>query len=390
MNVNNSMLILSISPEAISRPYYFDSTRRKIYSLEELMYHCYYYWKQSIDDFLAGKIEIWIKEELKLPYLASRIEKIKDREHTITTQYAAFLDVIDYFEIDEINSITKEVYSWENMDQWQKLKEKGDIALENEQYTQAVKYYLEAIDINDNVTILNNLGVAYMKQEKFEDALMCLQKAHFKEPYNEDIVVNTAQVLMLQGDYETAKAQLKKFDFASKGWKAYKLYGEISYIQQDYENALIYFKKAIDLGDDFTSNIRIADIYSVLGEYKGAINAIEAIKDKNNDQYYYNYARINYKFGKVRDAITQAEQAVEINRKNLDAWILLVKLYKKIKDIPQAERALLKVFELDPDNDEAKLEYATLKKSKGLIKDYQEVLKGMLNKWKQRYREQNN
>lgn len=390
MNVNNSMLILSVSPESISRPYYFDSTHRKIYSLEELMYHCYYYWKQSIDDFLAGKIEIWIKEELKLPYLASRIEKIKDREHTITAQYSAFLDVIDYFEIDEINSITKEVYSWENMDQWQKLKEKGDIALENEQYTQAVKYYLEAIDINDNVTILNNLGVAYMKQEKFEDALMCLQKAHFKEPYNEDIVVNTAQVLMLQGDYETAKAQLKKFDFASKGWKAYKLYGEISYIQQDYENALIYFKKAIDLGDDFTSNIRIADIYSVLGEYKGAINAIEAIKDKDNDQYYYNYARINYKFGKVRDAIIQAEQAVEINRKNLDAWILLVKLYKKIKDIPQAERALLKVFELDPDNDEAKLEYATLKKSKGLIKDYQEVLKGMLNKWKQRYREQNN
>lgn len=390
MNVNNSMLILSISPESISRPYYFDSTHRKIYSLEELMYHCYYYWKQSIDDFLAGKIEIWIKEELKLPYLASRIEKIKDREHTITTQYAAFLDVIDYFEIDEINSITKEVYSWENMDQWQKLKEKGDIALENEQYTQAVKHYLEAIDINDNVTILNNLGVAYMKQERFDDALMCLQKAHFKEPYNEDIVVNTAQVLMLQGNYETAKAQLKKFDFASKGWKAYKLYGEISYIQQDYENALIYFKKAIDLGDDFTSNIRIADIYSVLGEYKGAINAIEAIKDKDNDQYYYNYARINYKFGKVRDAITQAEQAVEINRKNLDAWILLVKLYKKIKDIPQAERALLKVFELDPDNDEAKLEYATLKKSKGLIKDYQEVLKGMLNKWKQRYREQNN
>lgn len=390
MNVNNSMLILSVSPESISRPYYFDSTHRKIYSLEELMYHCYYYWKQSIDDFLAGKIEIWIKEELKLPYLASRIEKIKDREHTITTQYAAFLDVIDYFEIDEINSITKEVYSWENMDQWQKLKEKGDIALENEQYTKAVKHYLEAIDINDNVTILNNLGVAYMKQERFDDALMCLQKAHFKEPYNEDIVVNTAQVLMLQGNYETAKAQLKKFDFASKGWKAYKLYGEISYIQQDYENALIYFKKAIDLGDDSTSNIRIADIYSVLGEYKGAINAIEAIKDKDNDQYYYNYARINYKFGKVRDAITQAEQAVEINRKNLDAWILLVKLYKKIKDIPQAERALLKVFELDPDNDEAKLEYATLKKSKGLIKDYQEVLKGMLNKWKQRYREQNN
>lgn len=390
MNVNNSMLILSVSPESISRPYYFDSTHRKIYSLEELMYHCYYYWKQSIDDFLAGKIEIWIKEELKLPYLASRIEKIKDREHTITAQYAAFLDVIDYFEIDEINSITKEVYSWENMDQWQKLKEKGDIALQNEQYTKAVKYYLEAIDINDNVTILNNLGVSYMKQEKFEDALMCLQKAHFKEPYNEDIVVNTAQVLMLKGDYETAKAQLQKFDFASKGWKAYKLYGEISYIQQDYENALIYFKKAIDLGDDFTSNIRIADIYTVLGEYKGAINAIEAIRDKDNDLYYYNYARINYKFGKVRDAITQAEQAVEINKRNLDAWILLVKLYKKIKDIPQAERALLKVFELDPDNDEAKLEYATLKKSKGLIKDYQEVLKGMLNKWKQRYREQNN
>lgn len=386
---SNSMLILSVSPQS-TKPYYFDSTHKKIYSLEELMYHCYYYWKQSIDDFLAGKIEIWIKEELKLPYLATRIEKIKDKESTITKQYAAFLDIIDYFDMDELKSITKEVYSWENMDQWQKLKQKGDIALESEQYIEAVNYYLQAIDINDNVTILNNLGVAYMRQERFEDALMCLQKAHLKEPYNEDIIINIAQTLTLNGDYETAKAQLQKFDFVSKGAKAYKLYGEIAYLQEDYENALIYFKKAIDLGDNFTSNIRIADIYSILGEYKDAINAIESIENKDNDQYYYNYAKINYKFKKTKEAIKQAQQAVEINKQNIDAWLLLVKLYKKAHNIPQAERALLKVFELDSENEEAKLEYATLKKSKGFLKDYQDMLKTIISKWKQRYREQNN
>ncbi len=386
---DNSMLILSVSPQS-TKPYYFNSTHRRIYSLEELMYHCYYYWKQSIDDFLSGNIEIWIKEELKLPYLATRIERIKEKENTITAQYTSFLNIIDYFDIDELKSITKEVYSWENMDQWQKLKQKGDIAVENEQYIEAVKYYLQAIDINDNVTILNNLGIAYMKQERFEEALMCLQKAHLKEPYNEDIIINIAQVLTLKGDYETAKAQIQKFSFVSNGVKAYKLYGEIAYLQKDYRNALIYFKKAIDLGDNFTSNIRTADICSILGDYKGSVNAIEAIENKNNDEYYYNYAKINYEFKKIKEAINQAQQAVEINKQNIDAWILLVKLYKKSRNIPQAERALLKVFELEPDNEEAKLEYATLKKSKGFLKDFQDILKSMLNKWKQRYREQNN
>lgn len=386
----SSMLILSISPENVSKPYCFDSTHRRIYSLEELMYHCYYYWKQSIDDFLAGKIEMWIAEDLKLPYIASRIEKIKNRESTITAQYAAFLNIIDYFQPDDINSITKELYSWENMDQWQKFKQKGDIALENGMYTEAIKRYLEALEINNDVTILNNLGLAYMKQNKYSEAMTYFQKAHLKEPYNEDIVINIADALMLQGDYETAEAQLKKFDFMNRNPKTYKLYGELAYIHQDYEKALIYFKKASDLGDKFTSNVKIAEIYAILGEYSKAIDAIEIIEQKDSDRYYYNYARINYKLGKIRDAIRQAEKAVEINRQNIEAWLLLVKLYKKTKDIPQAERALLKVFELDSDNEQAKLEYSTLKKSKGLFKDYQDILKEILNKWKQKYRQENN
>lgn len=389
MNANNSMLILSASPERVDKPYYFNSTHRRMYSLEELMYHCYYYWKQSIDDFLAGKMEIWISEELKLPYLASRIEKIKDKEKTITAQYTAFLSSVDYFENDEISLLFKEVYSWENMDQWKKYKEKGDYALEEGQYSEAVKRYLEALNINDDITILNNLGIAYMRQKKYSDAMICLQKAHIKQPYNDDIIINISEVLMLQGDYDNAQLQLKKFSFMDKSSKAYNLYGEIEYLQGYYENALVYFIKAHNLGDKNKSLIRMAEIYDKLGKYNDAINTMNKMEDNRSDDYYCNYANLNFKMGKIKEAIKQVEIAIDINKKNIDAWLLLVKIHKKNRDIEQAERALLKIFEIDPDNESAKLEYATLKKSQGFIKDYQDILKGILNKWKQKYREEN-
>lgn len=390
MGKTNSMLILSTSPENVHRPYYFSSTRKRIYSLEELMYHCYYYWKQSIDDFLAGKFEMWITDDLNLPYLASQIEKIKSKEKTITAQFISFLNIIDYFEDNEINLITKEVYSWENMDQWRKFKEKGDYFLQIGNFSEAIRYYLEAIDINDDVSILNNLGIAYMRQFKYNDAMLCFQKAHFKEPYNEKIMINIVQLLMIKGEYETAEAQLQKFNFKKNSIDAYLLKGEIALIKKDYENALIFFKEANDLGDNFESNIKIANIYADLGEYKAAIIALENIEAKDNFEYAYYYSKLLFKIGKIKDAIAYAEQAVEFDKKNIDIWLLLVKLYKKNKNISLAERALLKVFEIDPENEEAKLEYATLKKSKGLIKDYQNILKGILNKWKQLYRESNN
>lgn len=383
------MLILSISPTNDVKPYCFNSTHKRIYSLEELIYHCYYYWKQSIDDFLTGKMEIWISEELKLPYLASRIEKIKDREKTITSQYTAFLNIIDYLDNDDIISITKEVYSWENMDQWKKYKEKGDYALENGQYLEAIKRYLEAVDINDDVSVINNLGVAYMKQENYSDAMICFKKAHSKLPYDEDIVINMGELLYLQGEYDKVEECLEKYEFLENNPNTYILYGEIAYIKQDYEKSLEYFKKANKLGDKYKSLIRMADIYNIFGNYNYAVKAINELENKESLEYYYNYAVINFKFGKVKEAIKQAEKAIEFDKRNIDIWIMLVKLYKKNRDIPQAEKALLKIFEIDPDNEQGKLEYATLKKSQGLIKDYQEILKGILNKWKQKFREEN-
>ncbi len=381
------MLILSVSPMNLGKPYYFNSTRRKIYSLEELIYHCYYYWKQSIDDFLSGKIELWIAEELKLTYLATKIEKIKLKESTITTQYVAFLNIIDYFEIDEINKLSKEIYSWENIDQWRKYKEKGDFALENGHYIEAELFYIQSLEITDDLTVLNNLGVAYMKQEKYSDAMLYFEKAYNKEPNNESIMMNMLETLMLKGEYEKVKTHLRNFNFNS--YKAYKMYGELEYIQHNYEQALYYFQKYIELENDLLTIIKLADTYTKLDRYKDAVNIIESIKDTENIEYYYKYAEINFKLGKLKNAIEQAKKAVEFDNKNIKSWLLLAQIYKKNKNISEAERALLKIFEIDPDNEQAKLEYANLKKSQGFIKDYQKILMGILNKWKQRYREEN-
>lgn len=386
MGSDSKTLILSVSPEGVNNPYYFNSTRKKIYSLEELIYHCYYYWRQSIDDFLSGTIELWIEQELGLKYLSSRIQKIKDNEKTITNQYSCFLKVIDYFEENEIVTLQREIFFWENMDQWKKYKEKADYFLENYEYQKAINSYKDALEINEDIAVINNLGVAYMKYGKYVEAMECFKKAHIRQEDNVAIILNTIEVLMLQGEYNLAYNTLQKFESIQNNPEVLNVYGQLEYLQQNYDKALEYFSHAHEVGDHFISLIKTAYVYSKQGKYKESIKTIESIENKENTEYYYEYAYLHYEIGNIKEAIIKAEKSVEYDKKNRDVWLLLIKLYKQNKNLELAQRAILKVFEMDSDNEQAKLEYATLKKSNGFIKDYQEMLKTIVSKWKQIYR----
>lgn len=389
MDSNSSVLILSLSPTDINKPYYFNATRKKIYSLEELFYHCYYFWKQSIDDFLSGTIEIWIEQELGLKYLSSKIQRIKDTQRSITDQYSAFLYLIDYFEDSEIAELKKEIYSWENMDQWKKYKEKADYYLECCEYIKAIELYKDALNINTDLAIINNLGLAYMKLGQFNKAMECFKQAQKMQFDNEMVILNIAEVYMLQQQYDMAYEILQRYDFLQNSPDALNVYGELECVRQNYDKAIEYFNRAHELGDSFMSLIKIAGIYSKQHKYRDTMSIMQKVSDKENSRYYYEYAMMEYEFGNVNEAIVKAEKALTYNKKSIDVWLLLVKLYKRNKNVESAQRALLKIFEIDPDNEMAKLEYASLKKSNGLIKDYQDILKSILSRWKQRYRNNN-
>lgn len=383
------MLILSISPENVKNPYYFETTRKKVYSLEELLYHCYYYWKQSIDDFLSGKIEKWISKELDMSYISAKIDRIKNKEESLNLKYVEFLKIIDYFDEDELKDIQKQIYSWEYMDKWKKEKEMADECISKRDYLGAVKGYLKALEINEDFSLLNNLGVAYLKMGKYDDAMLCYKNAHRKEPRNEDIIINIGEVLMLQERYKEAFDYVDKYVFMDNSPKKYNFFGALEQKKGNLDKAVEYYEKAVSLGDKEKSLFKVAEIYIEKGLYDEAQECLRKVENKENAEYYYEYARLEQSFNNIQKAIGYAEQALKFDINNKDIWLLLAKLYNKKRDVTQTEKALLKVFELDPENEEAKIEYANIKKKQGFVKECQNIFRGLLDKWKQAYREEN-
>lgn len=383
------MLILSISPKNVKNPYYFELTRKRVYSLEELLYHCYYYWKQSIDDFLSGKIENWISKELDMSYISAKIDRIKDKEESFALKYVEFLRIIDYFNENELEDIRKQIYSWENMDKWKKEKEIADECVSKRDYIGAVKGYLKALEINEDFSLLNNLGVTYLKMGKYDDAMLCYKNAHRKEPRNEDIIINIGEVLMLQEKYKEAFDYVDKYVFMDNSPKKYNFFGTLEHKKGNLDKAVEYYQKAVNLGDKQKSYFKMAEIYIEKGLYDEAQECLKKVENTESAEYYYEYARLEQSFDNIQKAIDYAEQALKFDRNDKDIWLLIAKLYNKKRDVTQTEKALLKVFELDPENEEAKMEYANIKKKQGFVKECQNIFRGLLDKWKQAYREEN-
>lgn len=381
-------LYMSLSPETVERPYYFHLTQKRVYSLEEMLYHCYHFWKQSIDDFLVGKLEEWIEKELQLPQIAAKIVWSKSRERSITKQYLAFLTITDYFYPEELTELKRQMLAWEHKAEWEKCKEKGDLLNQQQNVQEAIGWYQKALEYADHYTIFNNMGVAYMKGKQFAEALGCFEKAYDQDPGNSKILFNLIEVLLSMKKYHRAEEYLQKIGQRQKSKDLYYYYGELYRGRGDFSSAEEAFKKAIALGDDFRSYIRLGQLYTDQSNFEQAIQTVQQIPDQQREDYYMEVAYIFEKWGREEQAIQYAKQALAHNDRYIEPWILLAKLHRRRRELDMAQQAIEKALAINPGSESAQLESARIQKAQGRVKDYQFSLKSILKRWIGQYRQQ--
>ncbi|KAE9633450.1 MAG: hypothetical protein PWP07_1000 [Epulopiscium sp.] len=383
-----SSLILSVSPEKVERPYYFYMTKIKVYSLEELYYHCYHYWKQSIDDFLMGKLEDWIKNELGLDSVSGQIAKIKDEYPAITDQYIKFLGLIDYFYESELDLLRKEIFKWENKAEWEKCKEKADYFMGQNKPEEAIKWYKKAIVFEENGKLYNNMGVACMHMGWYEDATYFLSKANAMEPDNVSILLNLTEVYMLKDNYEQSAKYLSQAAKLENSQKIWYYYGELYRNQGNEKEAIEFYKRAIEKGDSFDSFLRLASIYIKRREFETAEDYLEQIKSNfRNEVYWFQYAKLYEAWNKDDLAIDCVQKSIEKNNKYIPSWVALARLYRKKRKLDEAISAIDEAIKINEEDEEAKLERARILKEKGKKEEYQFSIKELIKKWVHRYRQ---
>jgi len=378
-------LLLCASQQKNVVPYQFKLTNVKVYSIEEALYHAYSYWKESLDDVSSRPFADWVSNALGLPRVAKKISGA-DSADGLSARLINFLSVIDYFDEDELGELHAQLVEWENRLEWERLKDRGDQLNGAGQPAKAYPFYLRALAHDENARLLNNAGVCLMKLCKYREAAAYLERAHTARPDDAQITKNFIEALIYGRDFGRAKELLTEIEATGGAGDLSYLYGELCYEEGDIRGAAEHYQKATASGDDVFYIYRLTEIYVKLRYFDRAIETMNAAPVK--DRFFLiKQAEIYAACGNVPAAIKCVEKALVTDKGGAKLWMTLAQLYRLNYDNTRAEMSIRMALDIEPDNEEALLESARIKKLSGKTREYQQILRSILQNFKKSYRE---
>ena len=383
------MLQFALSQQLNTHPYAFVSTGIRVYSVEELLYHACHYWRESADELLSDDMIAWVMD-VGHPYLATQMKELR-KVKSFTQRMLNFLQLTPYFDTSEIAALTNDLKRWESRREWEQLKDRGDHFLMRNDPAKAVPLFRRALQYEENVPLLNNLAVAYMRLNANGEALRLLQRARAMEPNNTTLTLHYAEAATLTHQFDQAHEAIKQIeaspaiDAPTSATIAY-LQGLIAFEQNDYAQALSYFKTAQQQDSSVTLYpLRMADALLKMRQYDQALQILSN-NPTHNEDFYTKQAEVHTASGNIPQAVRAIKQALQ-KTNSATLWTRLAACYRRDYDFARADEAITKALSLDPDNQSARLENARIKKSMGRPREYQAGLTDILRTLKTRYRE---
>ena len=370
-----------------SNPFFFKATGIKVYSFEEVLYHVYHYWRESLDDFLSDQMISWVSE-IGHSYLASEMKKLIALE-PFTKRIIDFLRLANYFSKPELDGLRTNLEAWEQRREWEKLKERADHLAKRKEYSKAITLYKRALKYEDNAVILNNLGIMHMNLSQTEEAFIALSRALTLEPDNLSILLHYTESAILAGQYPLAEKALNMATAkATENPDIPFLHGLLAFSKKEFPKALEFFATATQKDPTEPHYVyKSVDAHLAMRQFEKALELLNN-STHHDAAHFIKEADIHESAQDIPAAILAMQKAIDING-DAPSAVLFARLagYHRInKDNQNAEEAIKKALELAPDNDIILLENARIKKGLGRSKEYQTALADLLKGFKEKYR----
>ena len=381
------MLQLCVSQQANHIPFFFKSTGIRVYSFEEAIYHVFHYWRESVDDFLSEAMITWVSE-LGLSYIASKMKELAAGDN-FTPRLLGFLQLIEYLSPEEIKGLKSTLQAWELRREWEKLKERADHLVKRGEPARALSLYKRALSFEENVALLNNIGVVCMQLSVSKEAANYLSRAMAMEPQNLNILLNYIEAAILSRQYENAESALQTAESIAPHCPDIPfLRGLFAHEQKNYIKALAFYEKAVQLDPAVPYYVyKMVDVHMEIRQFAKALEVLQAIRTKDA-AYYVKEAEIHAVIGDVPASLKCMRRATAAadGANNPNLWAKLAEYYRRDYDWRRAEKAISHAVKLAPDNDLVRLESARIKKGLGRTRDYQAELAEILKSFKDGYR----
>lgn len=192
--------VIVCSGKLADNPYIIKEVGKKLYSIEEI---CYYVGTNvySIDlSFFSPELIKFIKDELKLPVVASKLKSLVSGNYLLNDVITALFCSCDLYSKEEILKIIGLVKSLAEMPAWERKAYIGYKKLSEGKYLLALKYFRgtlkeESLAANDYGVVLRAMGICLIHVSSFKEAADCFYKAY---KYTQDNKVLILALLALK------------------------------------------------------------------------------------------------------------------------------------------------------------------------------------------------
>ncbi len=378
-------LSLAATQKEVKQPFCFTVTRINVYSLEEAAYHCYSYYSESADDFLGDTFLEWVKDTLELPFIASKLRKLRGLS-AFSDRLIGFIKLCgcSHYGLD---TLRHSVANWEQRKDWEKLKERADFLYNHGEYEAALKAYRVAAEQTDEARVWNNLGLCLMKLRRAKEAAVAFQSASkcAESAYQCTIKLNLAEAYINAGSTELADALITKIieDYGATAETCY-LRGCLEISRGHALSAATFFETAISVSDKPLFRYATADCYVKLRYYDKALAVLELIENKDK-QFLIAQSRIYAAAENLTAAIRCMERALLAYSNDVEIWRLLAMYHRLNINLDKAYSAIVKAKQIAPDNLLVMLEAGRIRKAQGKVKDYQNALRDLLKQLQENY-----
>jgi tetratricopeptide (TPR) repeat protein len=188
--------------------------------------------------------------------------------------------------------------------------------------------------------------------ENYDQAISAYDRVVELDPDYAQAYNSLGYLYLAKGDLDRAKENLEKYrKMVSDEANPYDSIGELEQARGDYQEALKYYQKALDMNPDLRFVLHhLGELYRIQGQYARAIEFLLAAAEKavgaeaeSDSRQYLAYAYMRR--GDLRQALTEAKRAVELNPKDPHAYFDLGLVHVAMNDLSAAMEDAQKINE---------------------------------------------
>ena len=169
-----------------AKPYYLESAKQNIYSIEELCYFLQDNIYLLDENIMTAEFCDWLETEVEAVELAQKLRRLLEGQQGFRVFCMQIILDSGYFSKNEMQFLGMKLQKMDHQSNYENRKVKADQLMEKKKYLAAIEEYRNLLlnatdspsDIRVSGDIWHNMGTAYANQLCFERAVNCYEKAY--------------------------------------------------------------------------------------------------------------------------------------------------------------------------------------------------------------------